>query len=167
MTLAPLGSLPTVPATGGLGDRGTSTGDGGGFAAAIDALLAGLAPGVVPTGTAAAGMPGTPGLPGLPGLPGQTDAEAPAVDTAGSAEAALLAGLGAPGIPSAVQGQPVSAVGSPTPSDPNTLADVVATPGYDAPAARAVTPLSTHAFTPTAATVALSLIHISEPTRPY
>ncbi len=53
-----------------------------------------------------------------------------------------------------MQGQPVSTVGSPTPSDTTTLADVVATTGYDAPAARAVTSLSTHAFTPTAATAA-------------
>ena len=148
MTLAPLGSLPTSPATGGPGDRGTSTGDGG-FAAAIDALLAGLAPCVVPTGPAPAPTAGLPALPGLPGLPGQGGAEAPAGDTHGSAEAALLAVLVTPGIPPALPGQPVATVGS-TPSDTTTLADVVAATGYDAPAARAVTSLPTHPVTQTA-----------------
>ena len=96
MSLAPLGGIPASTTTGTTGGAGTQAGDGG-FAAAIDALLAALLPqGTTPdtptTGIQTTDLPAQPtDLPAQPTV-GATDADTDA-DTDVSPDASLLAGL--------------------------------------------------------------------------
>ena len=122
MSLAPLGGIPASTTTGTTGGAGTQAGDGG-FAAAIDALLAALLPqGTTPdtptTGIQTTDLPAQPtDLPAQPTV-GATDADTDA-DTDVSPDASLLAGLVAAGFmtPDLAKATPTApATGAATPN---------------------------------------------------